>query len=435
MEPDGDGPAGAGMPDDVSERDRPYRRKLLRLLAAATFFEGYDAFVLALVLPLVLVDLGGTESQAGLVRGSVGVGAVVALVLAAQADRIGRRRLLLITIVGYTATTGLTALSPGLLFLAGSQFLAQIFLAAEWAVAVTIVVEEFPTRERGRALGIVTSMNTLGGITVGILGFVGLAATPLSWRGFYVVGLVPLVLVFWARRGMVETARYTAVRESEAGRRLDHMSLLEPWKDAYRRNIMAVGLMHFFRFTAISAAVFWWPYYAQQEAGMSFSLVSLYLGVAGILGAVGFVVGGFLMDRVGRRPTFSAYTALAIVFGVAVFQTHDTLVMLPLLCLAIFTGLGSAAMTSAFSTEFFPTYVRSRAAAWCRNAFEVPGGIVGPLVVGWLGDHRTGPIGSIGDAMSLTLLATMVPVLFITWRYIGETRHLVLDQLDAEVVG
>jgi sugar phosphate permease len=90
--------------------------------------------------------------------------------------------------------------------------------------------------------------------------------------------------------------------------------------------------------------------------------------------------------------------------------------MLPVLCIAIFFGLGSAAMTSAFSTEFFPTYVRSRAAAWCRNAFEIPGGIVGPLVVGYLGDHRTGPIGSIGDAMSVVFVATMIPMLFILWR-------------------
>jgi hypothetical protein len=87
-------------------------------------------------------------------------------------------------------------------------------------------------------------------------------------------------------------------------------------------------------------------------------------------------------------------------------------------------------VTSAFATEFFPTYVRSRAAAWCRNAFEVPGGIFGPLVVGVLGDHRTGPIGSIGDAMSLVFLVCMLPVAFIALRYIGETRDLDLAEYD-----
>jgi hypothetical protein len=74
--------------------------------------------------------------------------------------------------------------------------------------------------------------------------------------------------------------------------------------------------------------------------------------------------------------------------------------------------------------------VRSRAAAWCRNAFEIPGGIVGPLVVGFLGDHRTGSIGSIGDAMSVVLVATLAPVLFIAWRHVGETRGVNLSLMD-----
>jgi putative MFS transporter len=421
---------GESETGELPGRTPRYRRKLLRLLAAATFFDGYDGFVIALILPLVLSDLGGSETQAGVIRAFVGAGAVVAFALAAQADRIGRRRLLLITIVGYTAGTALTAVSPNLTWLAGAQFGAQVFLAAEWAVAITIVVEEFPANERGRAIGIVTSMNTLGGIFVGVLAFVGLQNTPLDWRGFYVVGLVPLVLVFMARRGMLETERYAAVRTSEAASTLDNRSLSEPWRPSYRRNIMSVGLMHFFRFVALSAGVFWWPYYAQQEVGMSLSLSGLYLAVAGIVGAVGFIVGGRLMDRWGRRPAALLYGGTTLVFGVVLFQVHSALLMLPVLCIAIFFGLGSAAMTSAFSTEFFPTYVRSRAAAWCRNAFEIPGGIVGPLVVGYLGDHRTGPIGSIGEAMSVVFVATMIPMLFILWRYVSETRGLDLEALD-----
>lgn len=422
--------AGARGRGPGTNRGPAYRRKLLWLLSVATFFEGYDTFVIALVLPLILADLGGSESQAGALRGVVGVGEVLGFLLAAQADRIGRKRLLLITIVGYTAGTALTAVAPNLAWLTGAQFLAHIFLAGEWAVAVTIVVEDFPASERGRGLGIVTSMNTLGGIFVGVLAFVGLQNSPLDWRTFYLVGIVPLIVVFVARRGMLETERYSAIRTSAAGAALDHTSLREPWRPQYRRNLMAVGLMHFFRFAAVSAAAFWWPYYAQQEVGMSLSLSGLYLAVAGILGVAGFIVAGRLMDRWGRRPTFILYMAATLVFGVWLFQVHSALAMLPLICLGIFFGLGSGCVTSAFSTEFFPTYVRTRAAAWARNAFEIPGGIVGPFVVGLLGDHRTGPIGNVGDAMGVLLVATLIPVLFIAWRYIGETRGVDLVAMD-----
>jgi MFS transporter, putative metabolite:H+ symporter len=407
-----------------------YRRKLLFLLSSATFFEGYDTFVLSFVLALVLGDLGGTEAQAGWIRAITGLGAVVAFLLSAQADRIGRRRLLLITILGYTLCGALTAVSPGLLWLTVAQFGAQVFLGAEWAVAITIVVEEFPRDERGRALGLVTSMNTLGGIFVGILAFIGLQDTPLGWRAFFVVGLIPLVLIGIGRRSMLETERYESVRSDPAGERLDHASLWEPWRPAYRATVLAVGLVTFFRFAVVSSAAFWWAYYAQQEVGMSVSLSGLYLAASGIVGVLGFLVAGRTMDRFGRKPVFVAYMAGALVFGAWLFQIHDAGPMLPVLCLAIFFGLGSVAITSAFSTEPFPTYVRSRAAAWCRNAFEIPGGILGPLVVGVLGDHVSGAIGSIGDAMSLMVIALLPVTIFVCLRYVPETRGTDLTHLD-----
>jgi putative MFS transporter len=420
-------PQPAGAADAAGAR---YRRRLLFLLASATFFEGYDTFVLSFVLALVLVDLGGTEAEAGWIRGLVGLGAVAAFVLSAQADRIGRRRLLLLTIAGYTVSAGLTALAPNLAWLALAQFAAQVFLGAEWAVALTIVVEDFPRAERGRALGIVTAMNTLGGIAVGLLAFLGLQSTPLSWRGFYVVALVPLVLIAIGRRTLRETERYEAVRADPASERLDHTSLWEPWRPAYRATVLAVGLLTFFRHAAVAAAAFWWAYYAQQEVGMSVSLSGLYLAAAGVLGAAGFVVAGRLMDRVGRRPAFVGYMVGTLVFGTWLFQISSAALMLPVLCAAIFFGLGSVAMTSAFSTEPYPTYVRSRAAAWCRNAFEVPGGIVGPLAVGLLGDHVSGPVGHIGDAVSLTVLALIPPTILLCLRHVPETAGSDLVRLD-----
>ena len=90
-----------------------------------------------------------------MIRAVVGIGAVVGFLLAAQGDRIGRRRLLLITVTGYTLATLATALAQNLMWLATAQFVAEIFLQGEWAVAITIIVEEFPHEHRGRALGAV----------------------------------------------------------------------------------------------------------------------------------------------------------------------------------------------------------------------------------------------------------------------------------------
>src|SRR5206468_12683431 len=118
----------------------------------------------------------------------------------------------------------------------------------------------------------VTAMSTLGGIFVGVLAFGGLQDTPLDWRAFYLVGIIPLIVVAFARRNLLETRRFSAVRRVDVESRLDTASMAEPWRPEYRRNLIAVGLMHFFRFSATSAAVFWFPYYAQQEVGLSLSI-------------------------------------------------------------------------------------------------------------------------------------------------------------------
>ena len=73
----------------MTDRDARYRRKLLVLLSSATFFEGYDNYVLAFVLALVLGNLGGSEADAGWIRGITACGAAAAFFLAGQADRIG----------------------------------------------------------------------------------------------------------------------------------------------------------------------------------------------------------------------------------------------------------------------------------------------------------------------------------------------------------
>jgi len=146
--------------------------------------------VLAFVLALILGDLGGSEADAGWIRAITQLGAVAGFLLAGQADRIGRKRLLLITIVGYTATTALTAVSPGLIWLTVAQFGAGV---PRCGVGGRDHDRRrgVPRGHRGRALGIVTSMNTLGGIFVGVLAFVGLRDLGPGWRSFFLVGLIP----------------------------------------------------------------------------------------------------------------------------------------------------------------------------------------------------------------------------------------------------
>ena len=134
------------------------------------------------------------------------------------------------------------------------------------------------------------------------------------------------------------------------------------------------------------------------------------------------------MEWFGRRPTAVVYFAGAIAFSIVLFQAHSKPVSFVALMLAVFFGLGMGPVMGAFATELFPTPIRGQAAAWIRNVFEIAGFVFGPALVGVLGDHSSGAIGNIGDTITF-LMVLSIPVVWLVWRYLPETRGLELEEI------
>jgi putative MFS transporter len=337
--------------------------------------------------------------------------------------------MLLWSVVGYTVFTALTALSWDIWSFAFFQFASRIFLGAEYAVGVTMIVEEFPAARRGRALGTLLTFAALGTIVVGVLLGVGLQNGPLEWRAFYVVGLLPLLVLSVYRRRIKETRRFLEVKAGRVAADPEP-SMLEPWRPRYRRNLVLVGLMHMLRSIPLFGSTAWWAYYAERERGFSTGKVAVYIICAYGLGCAGYYVCGRAMERYGRRPTAMVYFAGGITFSIVVFQTTSTLLSFVGLLLAVFFGLGIGPVMGAFATELFPTEIRGQAAAWTRNVFDIAGYVFGPALVGILGDHTTGAIGNIGDTVTV-LMIIQIPALYLVWRYMPETKGRELEEISA----
>ncbi len=421
---------GSVAPAVVVEHEPAYLRTLLLLLLAATFFEGYDGSILALVLPAIRDSFNVTESQLGISRAIIELGLGAAFFLARAGDRWGRRKLLLLSVLGYTLMTALTAASNDLWSFTAFQSLSRVFLGAEYAVAVTMIVEEFPKDRRARTLGIFLMCSAVGAIAVVVLSLGGVDETRLGWRGLYLVGVIPLLFLAFFRRGLKETRRFEhhaeAVRKSGGSLRV---SFWEPWRADNRRTLVLVGLIHLFRSLPLFGATAWYFYYAQGEGGLSSTTSELIFLAAYGCGIAGYWVCGRLMDGIGRRPTAIVYGTLAGVSAFMLFQMHGAAIAV-LLVLAVFFGLGMAPVTGAISTELFPTYIRNQSAAWARNVFEIAGFILGPLLVGVLGDHYTGALGSVGDTVSVLVLL-FFPATWLIWRHLPETKGRELEEIEA----
>ncbi|MDQ3757290.1 MAG: MFS transporter [Actinomycetota bacterium] len=421
-----------GTPPEL-QRSPQYLKVLLVLLVSATFFEGYDNSILALLLGDIQNTFHVPESTLGWARGLIELGTASAFFFTRIGDHLGRRKLLLWSVVGYTVFTALTAFSWDIWSFTLFQFAARIFLGAEYAAAVTMVVEEFPAERRGRALGTLLACAALGVIVIGILLQFGVQDGPLEWRTLYLIGLLPLLMLSVFRRRIKETRRFL----EEQQRRADHEEVRKPsmwasWRRDNRRMLIAVGIVHLGRSLPLVASTSWWAYFAERERGFTSAEIGFYIIFAYGLGVLGYVACGRLMERIGRRPTAVIYFAMGAFWAVVLFQVQSKAWSFPALILAVFFGLGAAPVLGAFASELFPTDVRAQSAAWVRNIFEIAGYVFGPVLVGVLGDHATGAVGSIGDSVSL-LMVLWLPGVYIVLRYIPETKGRELEDITGAV--
>lgn len=415
---------------DPNERSAHYQHLLLALLLPAALFNSYDGQLRALLLHQIQQNFHASVASLGLINIPIGAGQFVAFFFVLRADRWGRRPVLVWSIVGYTVFTSLTACSWDLWSFAVFQFGAQVFIGAEFGVAVTLLAEEVPPSNRGRSLSKLLMFSPLGAIMAGLLLAAGMLHNPIGWRLFYLIATVPLVIAALARRRLKESRAFLASRQGVSSRPPSFdktialttriRQSLDIWTKTSGKFLVAMCAIAFLQALPASGAIGWWSYYAEHQRHLSVSLVGIFFATAAGVSLAGYFLCGRLMDRLGRRPTVTIYIVGATAFAVGAFQASTPWLMLLLLVGTAFFGVGIAPVLSALAAELFPTDNRARASAWIRNGAGNTGSVLGPAVVGVLGS--TGAlIGNVGDSVSLIALLGL-PIVFIVWRSLPETK-------------
>jgi len=416
------GPEGLAPATGPEAAPRSYLRLLLILLSTATFFEGYDFLLINLVLPLVQKDFGVSTKVLGLGVSAIAVGALVAFFVVRAGDRLGRRPVLQVTIFAYAVFTALTALSRGLMDFVAWQFLARVFLVGEWGLATVMVAEEFPEDSRGSAIALVQSMAALGAVAAGAL-FPLVEKGSFGWRGMYLVGLVPVVLVGIFRGRLHETTRWQRARDLTGDR---SRSFLAAWRRPHGRHLIWMAVIWIFVYATYTADQTFWVLHVVDDRGWSARMVSLAVSFAYLLGVSGFWVAGKTMDVIGRRKTAAIFLSGGALATALAFQARSVpAIAFGLFAQTFFVG-AFLPVSSAFTAELFPTEVRASAAAWANNLLGRLGMIGAPAVVGLL----AGPTGGVGNAVTLVGLGPVAAAaicLFI----LPETRwRRMIDTVD-----
>ena len=383
--------------------------RIFLLVGAAALFAGYDVNIYGLATPQIQASLHIAENQVAPTLAYFRTAAIFAFLLAASADLVGRRRLLLFTIFGQAIFTLLSAFAPHYLEFVAAQFLTRVFGYAEEMLLFVVVAEEITAKARGWAnTTIIAFYFTGAGLAAAVFGAVDIL--PHGWRALYVIGSVPIFLVAFLRRRLPETKRF----QSQGGAGLKTGAILDLLKDIARQYPMRVLIVIIaaaaFGF-AISPATFLAQKYMQEVYGYAPAQVSMVLIPGGLLGLGLTIAAGRLSDRLGRKPLAIAATALA---GLAFFFffNHAPSWAVPILWVLGFFGFFAGdTLIAGFALEIVPTHYRATVGG-LRYAIEIGAGAAALALEGVLYDG----LGGHGPAIQWLLASipiTMIAILFL----------------------
>ncbi len=406
-----------------------YQWTLLGLLMSVTVFEGYDVTIFHLCTPDIARTFHLDDRAVGAMASFVRLGGVLAFIIVMLADRIGRKPLISMTVLFYTLFTLLTALSRGLTTFTLFQSSAQVFLSAEFAIAIIMISEEFPDRMRGTGIAMLNLVGLLGVVAGG--GLYGIVAeSRWGWRGMYFLGVGPLLLVAFLRRGVRETARFTALSRTSrfdgASTGVAHAvrAALAPLRGVYRARVILVALLWNCVGLVGAPAVTFFSLYAKRDQLWTSSQFGHAVVLAYLVGTLGHLLCGRMLDLIGRKATTCIFYVLGSASMLVLFQTASHGAMLAGMVSTVFAFQGARTATATYSVELFPTDIRATSYGLTVQVFGQIAALATPFVIGVLSKA----LGGLGNAVASVCIGPVIGAVLVVL-YAPETRGKKLEEL------
>ncbi len=345
-------------------------------LSLVGFFLNYDTGLLSLAAPTIAEGLDVSVARFGIGVAVIRVAALGSMPILRLADRVGRRRMLLVSVLAFTVATAATSVAWGLISFVVFQMVARLFLATEESLAGIVISEEVRPDRRGAGrtlLGII-AMTGFGLVALMLL---VVPLTPLDWRILYVAALPPLVLVAWLRRNLRETKAFTVAQDEERVQ-----TSFWPHVDRAHRPLLWRITIVLGTHGVLATPVFFYAAELAQDGYDWEGLFTVIVIAAGPATLLGYVAGGKLSDRIGRRPVLIG-SAVVMILGVALVFTEQRWLFAPGFFLLTGADAGLASVRPAYLSELFPTEVRATLLSFVF-AVIVAAGSLGLVIVGVL---------------------------------------------------
>jgi MFS family permease len=376
--------------------------------------DAMDVQLYSFVIPTVIGLWGLTKGQAGLIfTATLLSSSVGGWIVGMLADRIGRVRVLQLTILWFSVCTFLAGLTNSFEQLLAVRTLQGIGFGGEWAAGAVLIGEMIRDKHRGKGGGTVHSGWAVGWGAAALLYTVYFSALPehIAWRVLFVTGLLPALFVLYLRRYVEEPAVFVAARERNASRgRTSGLAIFSP---ALLRTTLLAALLAVGAQGGYYAVMTWLPTYLKTERGLSVLNTGGYLSVIIVAAFLGYVVSAYLADIIGRRRNFFLFsiTSVGVVLVYMLVPISDGMMLVLGFPLGFFaSGIYSGIV--AFFNELFPTSVRGSGIGFCFN-FGRAIGAAFPTLVGVL--SASVPLGqavgifTVGAYALIVIAALLLP--------------------------
>ena len=390
-------------PIQLIRQATPGQRRTLLAAALGWALDAFDAMLYALVLTLLMRDLGMSKATAGLLGTltllASGLGGVLFGFLA---DRIGRKRALMASILTYSVCSFASGLATSIAMLAAARFVLGLGMGGEWNTGATLVAETWPTEFRAKAIALVQSSWAIGFAIAALVA--GPVARFFGWRAVFFVGIVPALLTLWIRRGVPESALW---EERESSRRPFNVSsaadkdvtsyvsasFFSIFRMPYLKSTVALLLFNFFCLFAWWGLFTWMPPYLSlpaSQGGRGFGVMGtttllVVLNLCGML--PGYASFGWVADHIGRRKAFIVYSLMAALLIPLYALARLPIALMVLGACVAFFGTGLFSGSGIIGSEIFPTSLRARGLGFTYNGARTMSSVA-PFVIGRVGQTR-----------------------------------------------
>ena len=385
--------AAGSHPEFLNEYSEltPVHYRILGMSWAGWVFDFYDLILFTFLMIPIAKEYHFSNLQMSYVLGAcLAATAVGGMIFGILSDRFGRRPVLQWTVLTYSFGTLLSGLAGNFWLLMIFRIITGLGVGGEWGTGQTYIGETFPCKNRGRYCAFMQTGAPIGIALASLVG--GLLSPVIGWRSCFFISVLPAFLVFYIRKKLPESDLWLHRKKSiESGHSLigelkntgirQFMQLFSP----QTRKYFILGLvLAIFDMSAYWLTYSWMPGYLHTQRNFTLTKSVFWILVTQTGGFLGYLLFGFVADRLGRRPAYSIYSVIMALGLIMVTIFWDDIVMYPPIILAFMFMVGfGTGMFGGFGSlfsELFPTSIRNTAMG---SAFNLARGIqfLTPVVI------------------------------------------------------